>query len=156
MRIWPAQGCRALFSFGFGQLWEVASLVPSLRCDFRFNGVFARLTTKSWRGAQLLTRQLNSPWRCNFIANPLYSKCTKVALPRCFIRALREPVLASRQEPFQGSASGGKSRNSGQSARLTGKQQLRPGGRRLRVRCSRAAISTACFVGTQKTKGPTA
>ena len=44
-------------------------------------------------GAQLLTRQLNSPWRCNFIANPLYSKCTKVALPRCFIRALREPGL---------------------------------------------------------------
>ena len=103
-------------------------------------------------GAQLLSRQLNSPWRRNFIATPCTRSAQKSRCPGVSRGLYANPVLASRQAPFQGSASGGESLNSGQSARLTGKQQLRPGGRRPRVRCSHAAISTACFVGTQKTQ----
>lgn len=100
-----------------------------------------------------VARQLNSRWRCNFIVKPLYSKCIKVALPRCFTQALSEPGLGISPSTIPGQRFRGKNQKQRQSGQLATKQrQLRHGDRRCSLRSSCAAISAACFSWGSKTQ----
>jgi hypothetical protein len=89
----------------------------------------------------------------HFFVKPLYSKCIKVALPRCFTRALSEPGLGISPSTIPGQRFRGKNQKQRQSGQLATKQrQLRHGDRRCSLRSCCAAISGACFSWGSKTQ----